>query len=99
MVSSITANTRTSASAGVELRVGDSDDFAGNLTALSGRAIYEENPMISYSPVNAGQNARAGEGINFVTRSVYDLVKNLAAAIEVPETDVRNGVIAEYREP
>ena len=219
MVSSITANIRMSASAGVELGVGDSSDVEGNLTPLSGRVIYEENPIISYSPVNgqlytnkllgrtslenlallsssaqdpsaifdilvsrvnsisnpngrektvdgrfeqlvsrlsalvesqhvywarshdaedqlllviardsgnretvqelmdlleltidpgddgaliipvdAGQNVRAGDGISFVTRSVYDMVRTLAAATDVPEIDVRTGVVDDYRE-
>lgn len=219
MVSSITANIRMTASAGVELGFGDSSDVAGNLTPLSGRVIYEENPIISYSPVNgqlytnkllgrtslenlallsssaqdpssifeilvsrvnsisnpngrektvdvrfehfasrlsalvksrqvywarspdredqlllviardsgnreavqelmdlleltidpgrngaliipvdAGQSARAGDGISFVTRSIYDMVRTLAAAIEVPEIDMRNGVVENYPE-
>ena len=38
-------------------------------------------------------------GIGIITRSVWDLVEILSAAIEVPEEDQRNGVVATYPPP
>jgi hypothetical protein len=53
-VASVTANVRVAAETGVQLGLGDSDNYAGNLVPFSASAIYEENPTISYTPV-AGQ--------------------------------------------
>jgi len=53
-VASVTANVRVSAGTAIQLGVGDSDNYAGNLVPFSARAVYEENPTISYTPV-AGQ--------------------------------------------
>jgi hypothetical protein len=52
MVSSVTANIRVATRAGLNLGIGDSDDYAGNLTPLSGGVLYEENPIITCSPIN-----------------------------------------------
>jgi hypothetical protein len=50
-VSSVTANVRVAANAGIQAGVGDSDNYAGNLVPFSAGVIYEENPTISYTPV------------------------------------------------
>ena len=56
-VASVTANVRIAANAGVEVGVGDSDDYSGNLVPFSAGFIYEENPTISYTPVGGQQFA------------------------------------------
>jgi len=53
-VASVTANVHVSTGTAVQLGFGDSDNYAGNLVPFSARAVYEENPTISYIPV-AGQ--------------------------------------------
>jgi hypothetical protein len=50
-VSSITANLNIQGRIGSEFGIGPDDNFAGNLTPLSGGIGYEENPTISYTPV------------------------------------------------
>lgn len=50
-VSSITANLNIQGRIGSEFGIGPDDNFAGNLTPLSGGIGYEENPTISYKPV------------------------------------------------
>ncbi len=50
-VSSVTANVRVSARATVEAGFGDSDNYEGNLVPFRGGFVYEENPTISYLPV------------------------------------------------
>ena len=52
-VTGVAANVRFSTSAGVNLGFGDSDDYAGNLVPFSGGMIYEENPTITYAPVQS----------------------------------------------
>lgn len=50
-VASITANVRIQASVGAEFGVGPDSNYAGNIVPLSAGALYEENPTISYVPV------------------------------------------------
>ena len=50
-VSSVTANVRIVTSVGVQAGVGNDSNYSGNLVPLSAGASYEENPIISYSPV------------------------------------------------
>lgn len=50
-VANVTANVTLTSSAQVEAGIGDSDDFAGNLVPFRGGFVYEENPTISYTPV------------------------------------------------
>ena len=50
-VTGVAANVSFATSAGVNLGFGDSDDFAGNLVPFSGGFVYEENPTITYAPV------------------------------------------------
>lgn len=57
-VSSVTANINVTANAGVELGIGDNDNYSGNLVPFRAGIIYEENPTISYSPVGGEQYAR-----------------------------------------
>ena len=57
-VASVTANIRVSAGAAIEVGVGDSDTYDGNLTPFSAGATYEENPTISYVPVSGAQYLR-----------------------------------------
>ncbi len=52
-VTSVTANVRLSASAGGEVGIGSSDSYYGNLVPLSLGMAYEENPTISYVPVES----------------------------------------------
>ena len=57
-VSSITANVRMTTNAGIQLGFADSDDYAGNLVPFSAGAVYEENPTITYTPVDGAEYAR-----------------------------------------
>lgn len=51
-VASVTANMRISSAAGVNVGFGDGAAYAQNLVPFSGSVVYEENPTISYVPVN-----------------------------------------------
>ena len=51
-VASVTANLRFSTRAGAQIGVGDSENYVGNLVPLSAGVAYEENPTISYVPLN-----------------------------------------------
>lgn len=57
-VSSVTANVRVATSTGIQLGFGDSDNYVGNLVPFSAGAVYEENPTISYTPVEGEKYAR-----------------------------------------
>ncbi len=57
-VSSITANVRFSAGLGAQVGVGPSENFEGNLIPLSGGVTYDENPTISYVPVQGEKHLR-----------------------------------------
>ena len=52
LVSSVTANVSVRASAGAQFGFGPDDNFSGNLVPLSTGIAYEENPTISYVPVD-----------------------------------------------
>jgi len=54
-VTSVTANVTFTADARIEAGFGDNDNYRGNLTPFSGGALYEENPTITYTPVE-GEN-------------------------------------------
>jgi hypothetical protein len=58
-VSSITASVRFSSSANVEVGVGDSSNYLGNLVPLSGGVTYDENPTISYVPLQGMEHVRS----------------------------------------
>jgi len=51
-VSSVTANLRFSAQAAGEAGIGADSNFAGNLVPFSAGVAYEDNPTISYTPVD-----------------------------------------------
>jgi hypothetical protein len=57
-VSSVTANVSVTTSVGIEAGFGDESDYSGNLVPFTGGAIYEENPTISYTPVQGQQYVR-----------------------------------------
>ena len=57
-VASITANVRIQANVGAQFGVGPDSNFSGNLVPLSAGALYEENPTISYTPVEGQQYLR-----------------------------------------
>ncbi len=57
-VSSITGNVRFSASLGTQVGVGPSKNFEGNLVPFSGGVTYDENPTISYVPVQGEEHIR-----------------------------------------
>jgi hypothetical protein len=57
-VASVTANVRITASTGVELGFGDQDNYSGNLTPFIAGGMYEENPTISYVPVQGEKYSR-----------------------------------------
>ncbi len=57
-VSSITANVSFSARANAEIGMGPAENYQGNLVPLSGGVAYEENPTISYLPVQGAKHMR-----------------------------------------
>ena len=50
-VSSVAANVSFRVNAGAEVGIGSQENYAGNLVPFSGGVAYEENPTISYVPV------------------------------------------------
>ena len=50
-VSGIAANAKVRTGAGINLGFGTTEDYAGNLVPFSGNIFYEENPTITYTPV------------------------------------------------
>ena len=54
-VTGVAANVRFRANAGINLGFGDSSDYETNLVPFSGGLIYEENPTITYAPVQSEQ--------------------------------------------
>lgn len=58
-VSSITANVKFASTASVDLGIGPSQSYAGNLVPFSGGVIYDENPTISYVPLQGEKHMRA----------------------------------------
>jgi len=57
-VSSITASMAIQASVGGQVGIGSSSSYEGNLVPLSVGASYEENPTISYAPVQGEEYMR-----------------------------------------
>ncbi len=57
-VASVTANVSVRGSAGVQFGFGDSEDYSGNLVPFAGGVAYEENPTISYVPVQGEKYLR-----------------------------------------
>lgn len=75
-VSSVTANVRVSATTGIQVGVGDSENYDGNLVPLSARAVYEDNPTISYVPVSGPQYLR-----QFASPVSVDLIAQLTGTV------------------
>lgn len=76
-VSSITANVRFASSAGVNIGVGPSEYFVGNLVPLSGGVTYDENPTISYVPLQGEAHLR--KLLSPVPVEVLALLLNMSA--------------------
>ncbi len=57
-VSSVTANLHVQTSALAQFGIGPESNFEGNLTPLSAGITYEENPTISYTPVQGEKYLR-----------------------------------------
>jgi hypothetical protein len=57
-VASVTASMRFAASSGFNVGIGPGEDYVGNLVPLSGGVAYEENPTISYIPVDGARYIR-----------------------------------------
>jgi hypothetical protein len=57
-VNSVTANVSISTSAGFQLGFGNESNYSGNLVPFSAGAIYEENPTVSYTPVEGQKYLR-----------------------------------------
>jgi len=51
-VTNVTASLKFGANIGAEFGVGPQSNYSGNLVPLSGGASYEDNPTISYAPVD-----------------------------------------------
>ena len=57
-VSGVAANVRFRTNAGVEVGFGPENNYLGNLTPFSGGLAYEENPTITYTPVQGERYLR-----------------------------------------
>ncbi len=57
-VTGIAANVRFGTSAGVNVGFGPDENYAGNLVPFSGGLSYEENPTITYAPVQGERYIR-----------------------------------------
>jgi hypothetical protein len=57
-VNGVAANVRFYTKAGVEVGIGPGNNYAGNLVPFSGGLAYEENPTITYTPVQGEQYMR-----------------------------------------
>lgn len=57
-VSSVAANVRFATNAGIQVGIGPSENYSGNLVPFSGVLAYEENPTITYTPVQGEKYLR-----------------------------------------
>jgi hypothetical protein len=57
-VNGVAANVRFNTQAGVNFGFGPESNYSGNLVPFSGSGTYEENPTISYAPVNGEKYIR-----------------------------------------
>jgi hypothetical protein len=57
-VSSVTANVSISTSTGLQFGFGNESNYSGNLVPFSASAVYEENPTVSYTPVEGQKYLR-----------------------------------------
>ncbi len=77
-VTGVAANVRFVANGGFQAGIGPSQNYVGNLIPLSGGVAYEENPTITYQPVQGEQYLRQLMApipldilVMFVRNSVY----------------------------
>ena len=75
-VASVTANLHIQTTVGAEFGIGPDSNFAGNLTPLSAGIAYEENPTISYTPVQGEKYLR-----QFLSPLPIDLTLLLLGAV------------------
>lgn len=57
-VTSVTANVSVTSKVGFNIGIGSKENFEGNLVPLSGGVVYEENPTITYAPVQGREYIR-----------------------------------------
>ena len=57
-VTGVAANVRFGTNAGINVGFGPDENYAGNLVPFSGGFAYEENPTITYAPVQGEQYVR-----------------------------------------
>ena len=57
-VTGVAANVHFAANAGAQAGIGPNENYLGNLVPLNGGVAYEENPTITYSPVQGGNYLR-----------------------------------------
>jgi hypothetical protein len=57
-LSGVASNIRFGTNAGIEAGFGPDENYTGNLVPFSGGLIYEENPTITYVPVNGSKYLR-----------------------------------------
>jgi len=57
-VASITANVSIATNTGIQVGFGNDENYAGNLVPFGASVVYEENPTISYTPVEGQEYAR-----------------------------------------
>lgn len=69
------------------------------LLNLLGLPVPDDHSAQIILPVFLALDGRNSGGIGITTRSVWDLLEILTAAIEVPEEDERNGVATRYPPP
>jgi hypothetical protein len=72
VVASVTANVRIQTTVGAQFGVGPESTYSGNLVPLSAGVLFEENPTISYTPV---------EGQAFLRQMLAPLPMDLAVAL------------------
>lgn len=82
-VAGITANLQFRASAGAQAGIGPDSAYAGNLVPLSGGVAYENNPTISYEPL---------DGADFVNRMLAPLSLHEAFSIVAASKGLNRGL-------
>ena len=80
-VGGVAANVRFGANAGVEVGIGPDKNYLGNLVPFSGGVAYEENPTITYTPV---------QGEQYLRQLLSPIPLNLLVLIMRTETDRAN---------
>jgi hypothetical protein len=81
-VTSVTANVRIAGRADINVGIGPDDNYAGNLVPFSGGATYEENPTISYTPVQGERYIR--EMLSPVPLDLFVLMTRSVTRRDIP---------------